>query len=638
MVPPPVQAGAGTGTGAAAQNAQFTQQFLSNVLSQRGPSALPYIEDAKWLIRQHLLSLIDTYPSLQPKTATFTHNDGRTVNLLQADGTIPMFYQDVLYNIPIVVWLMETYPRHPPCVYVAPTRDMIIKRPHPHVNPSGLVSIPYLHNWIYPSSNLVDLARNLSHVFARDPPLYSRQRPNPNPNPTPTPNPNPNPTDSSSMVVRPAIPPRVYSASPYGGRLPPSPQRQSEDPNEVFRRNSINKLLESLHGDIAALRKNREAEMEGLFNGQGVLRQREEQLCKGLREMQDEKEGLEQQLQMTLMNTDVLEAWLRENEGKMGNKVTGEIDDVFEPCDALSKQMIECTASDLAIEDVIYSLDKAVQEGSIPFDQYLKNIRSMSREQFFHRATAARVRSAQMQAQVASMASRAASQYVVWTACITDIQLRENEGKMGNKVTVEINDVFEPCDALSKQMIECTASDLAIKDVIYSLDKAVQEGSIPFDQYLKNIRSMSREQFFHRATAARVRFFFVKAGWPIVRAILEDLENEMVEDCDEQLKISRISKHRLRIPKIKSSRMVVLSMSSSSQRGMNFRPWIILPIIERAPRQFEPSAEPSAFPVEFVSGPKELLKARPFVTREDGEASPSFVEDGEASSYRDACL
>ncbi|KAK6928207.1 Steadiness box (SB) domain [Dillenia turbinata] len=396
-------------------NTQYIQQFLSSVLSQRGPSALPYTEDVKWLIRQHLIALSSSYPSLHPKTGMYTHNDGRSSNLLQADGTIPIYFHDVTYNIPIVIWLMESYPRHPPLVYVNPTRDMIIKRPHPYVNPSGVVSIPYLHNWIYPSSNLADLVRNLSDLFSHDPPLYSQRRPNP----SPSLNPNPNPSGSSVISggsgsgYRPVIPgPRVYPPSPpYGsGRM--NPGIGTEDPNEVFKRNAINKIVECVHSDVATLRKNREAEMEGLFNVQAVLRRREEELAKGLREMQEEKEGLEQQLQIILMNTDVSEAWLRENEGKLSNLGNVDVDNAFEPCDALSKQMLECTASDLAIEDVVYSLDKAVQDGSIPFDQYLRSVRLLSREQFFHRATGAKVRAAQTQAQVASMAARA-SHYVM---------------------------------------------------------------------------------------------------------------------------------------------------------------------------------------------------------------------------------
>ncbi|KAI3731935.1 hypothetical protein L1987_63128 [Smallanthus sonchifolius] len=402
---------------------QHAQQFLSSVLSQRGPASLPYSEDVKWLIRQHLLSLSESYPSLHHKTATFTHNDGRSVNLLQSDGTVPMVFQNVTYNIPVVIWLMETYPRHPPLVFVNPTRDMVIKRQHSFVNPSGLVSIPYLQNWVYPSSNLVDLARNLSNYFGNDPPLYSQRRPNPNPNPSFNTSGSPGPVSSGS--IRPAIPPRSYPPSPYvsggvggggggGGRIPsPSPPQRMgsgsfEDPAEVYKRNAINKLVENVHSDVMQLRKTREAEMEALFSAQAVLRRREEELSKGLREMLDEKEGLEQQLQMVLMNTDVLEGWVSENEGKLGGDSSNfDADDAVVPSDSLSKQMLECIASDLAIEDIVYALDKSVQDGSIPFDLYLKNIRLLSREQFFHRATSGKVRTVQMQAQVTSMASRA---------------------------------------------------------------------------------------------------------------------------------------------------------------------------------------------------------------------------------------
>ncbi|KAK2995734.1 hypothetical protein RJ640_004263 [Escallonia rubra] len=396
----------------ASQGSQFTQQFLSSVLSQRGPSALPYAEDVKWLIRQHLVALSDACPSLQPKTAAFTHNDGRTVHLLQADGTVPMPFGGVTYNIPVIIWLMESYPRHPPLVFVNPTPDIIIKSPNPFVKTSGMVSIPYLQNWVYPSSNLLDLSRNLSHYFAKDPPLYSQRRPNPHPHPI---NPNPAPSPSPSFnspnngpSVRPAIPPRAYPPSPYGsGRIQPERPSGTEDPTELFKRNAINKLVESLHSDIGSLRKTREAEMEGMFGAQAALRQREEQLSRGVREMQDEKEGLEQQLQMVLMNADVLEGWLRENEGKAANMGSVDVDDMFEACDPLSRQMLECTSSDLAIEDTVYTLDKAAQDGLLPFDQYLRNVRMLSREQFFLRATSAKVRAAQMQAQVSSMAARA---------------------------------------------------------------------------------------------------------------------------------------------------------------------------------------------------------------------------------------
>ncbi|XP_042496057.1 protein ELC-like [Macadamia integrifolia] len=387
-----------------ASKTQNSQQFLSNVLSERGPSALPYAEEVKWVICQHLIALIDTFPPLQPKTAAFTHNDGRTVNLLQAEGTVPMVYQDIMYYIPVVIWLMESYPRDAPCIYVTPTRGMIIKRPHSHVDPSGLVSHPYLHNWIYPSSNLVDLVCNLSYVFGNDPPVYSSPQAQ---GANPPPNRSPNSFSSSrSSSVHP----------PYGGSrfFPPAPspqQQHMEDQGEIYRRNLINQLMEKLHVDAEGLRKNREAGMEGLFDLQVILRQRDELLSMELRKFQEEKEGLEQELQMIMIDTDMLESWLRENGRRGGKAKSVEVEEVFELCDGLSRQMLECTAADLAIEDVIYTLDESVQEGSVPFDQYMRNIRSLSREQFFHRATATKARELQMQSQVANMATRI-SQYI----------------------------------------------------------------------------------------------------------------------------------------------------------------------------------------------------------------------------------
>lgn len=168
----------------------------------------------------------------------------------------------------------------------------------------------------------------------------------------------------------------------------------------------MNKLVQMAHTDITGMRKAREVEVEGLFSTQALLRRREEEINRGLKELQDEREGLEQQLQIVLMNSDILDAWVRENQSKNIDLKDLNVDNAFECVDVLSKQMLDCTSADLAIEDVVYALDKGLQEGAVPFDFYLRNVRLLSREQFFHRATAAKVRAAQMQAQVASMASR----------------------------------------------------------------------------------------------------------------------------------------------------------------------------------------------------------------------------------------
>jgi len=123
------------------------------------------------------------------------------------------------------------------------------------------------------------------------------------------------------------------------------------------------------------------------------LGERAGQLQKGVRELVQEKEGLENQLQLILTNTDVLESWLKANDKGLTQV---DIDDVFEPADALSKQLLECNAADFSIEDILYSLDKAAQEGAIPVDAYLKQVRVLSREQFIFRATSIKIYQAQL--------------------------------------------------------------------------------------------------------------------------------------------------------------------------------------------------------------------------------------------------
>ncbi|KAL6591272.1 hypothetical protein ACP70R_049775 [Stipagrostis hirtigluma subsp. patula] len=377
----------------------MAQQFLNTALSQRGPSALPYAEDVKWLIRNHLVALAEAFPSLHPKAALFTHNDGRAAHLLQADGTIPIHHAGASYNLPAVIWLPEPYPRSPPLVFLSPTRDMVIKPHHPLVDRSGLVAnAPYLRSWVFPSSNLVDLVRSLSHLFGLDPPLFTR---------SPTIPPNPTPPPAHASTPPPRVLPSPSSSSSY--RFPASPQLAArppptEDPAEVYKRNAIAKLVDMAYADAAALRTAREAEVDALFAVQAELRHRGDLLADGVRKMGEEKEALERRLQDVMTATDAMEAWVSNN-SRRGNN-TQSTEEAIEPADVLSRQMIDCTAADLALEDTIYALDKAIQEGSVQFDGYLRSVRALSREQFFHRALSAKVHSAQQQAKVASMAAR----------------------------------------------------------------------------------------------------------------------------------------------------------------------------------------------------------------------------------------
>lgn len=82
--------------------------------------------------------------------------------------------QGAKYNIPVSLWLPESYPQVPPIMYVVPTPDMIIKPRHPFVDASGLVSTPYIRNWVSPHSTLMIMCNDISIQFGQDPPLFSK--------------------------------------------------------------------------------------------------------------------------------------------------------------------------------------------------------------------------------------------------------------------------------------------------------------------------------------------------------------------------------------------------------------------------------------------------------------------------------
>jgi ESCRT-I complex subunit TSG101 len=114
------------------------------------------------------------YPSLSVRDDPFTHNDGRVTRLLRAEGTVPIYYQGVKYNIPVSLFLPETFPRVGPIVYVTPTANMIIKPGHGLVDGGGLVSRDPSGGWRYPASSLREYAKNLAEAFGVEPPLFAK--------------------------------------------------------------------------------------------------------------------------------------------------------------------------------------------------------------------------------------------------------------------------------------------------------------------------------------------------------------------------------------------------------------------------------------------------------------------------------
>ena len=68
--------------------------------------------------------------------------------LLGLTGVIPVTYRNVIYNIPIGVWLKFDYPITPPDFVVMPTEKMKIVIGK-HVTADGKITHPYLDSYSF---------------------------------------------------------------------------------------------------------------------------------------------------------------------------------------------------------------------------------------------------------------------------------------------------------------------------------------------------------------------------------------------------------------------------------------------------------------------------------------------------------
>ncbi|CDQ59281.1 unnamed protein product [Oncorhynchus mykiss] len=54
------------------------------------------------------------HPAMKPVAGTYTFSDGTQKDLLKLIGNIPVKYEGHSYNLPILLWLMDSFPFTPP--------------------------------------------------------------------------------------------------------------------------------------------------------------------------------------------------------------------------------------------------------------------------------------------------------------------------------------------------------------------------------------------------------------------------------------------------------------------------------------------------------------------------------------------
>jgi len=382
-------------------------------------------------IRDEVFNVMTAVQSLAAKIGTLVLNDGSDSRLLILHGTMPIFYQNNQYNIPVEIFIMSKFPVEAPMVFLRPTSDMQINTSHPNVNREGLVSIPYLSSWTT-SSSLQELITFMSSAFSATPPLYAKPNPDLQPSamkpeitgPQPRPARNPSPTQSlkpppaaatlynpnagaqysqflgsnlgMSSISGPGGSYRYDSSSgpvtqpQYSKVQVPHTGQTVYNPNPAdVKAGLLEAVSLKLAGmcqvhledcaveiDVAkATKMNLEAKKLGL--GQAIA------------DLSKQKADLEQALIAMQLKNKELSDW----EQDAVQKPVKDIEDHLQPYDEVSEQLVRLSAEVCALDDVIDTLSMGYKKGGESrVGSFLQNIRRLSHQQFLAKAHIVKIR------------------------------------------------------------------------------------------------------------------------------------------------------------------------------------------------------------------------------------------------------
>uniref|UniRef100_A0A8D3A8P0 Tumor susceptibility 101a n=1 Tax=Scophthalmus maximus TaxID=52904 RepID=A0A8D3A8P0_SCOMX len=332
---------------------------------------------------REITNVISQYKDLKPVMDAYVFNDGSTRDLMSLTGTVPVSYRGNVYNIPVCLWLLDTYPYNPPICFVKPTSAMMIKTGK-HIDANGKIYLPYLHEWKHPQSDLYGLIQVMIVVFGEEPPVFSR--------PTTQ---APYQSFQAAGPPNPSYMPGMPAVSPYGpsncslfniASLPSSSQGPNRDGTigeDTIRASLISAVSDKLRWRMKEEMDRAQAELD-------ALKRTEEDLKKGHQKLEEMVSRLDQEVTEVDRNIELLkrkDEELSEALEKMENQSeNNDIDDVIVPTAPLYKQILNLYAEENAIEDTIFYLGEALRRGVIDLEVFLKHVRLLSRKQFQLRA------------------------------------------------------------------------------------------------------------------------------------------------------------------------------------------------------------------------------------------------------------
>lgn len=341
-----------------------------------------------------------------------------------------MTYKGNTYNIPICIWLMDTHPYNAPMCYVKPTSGMQIKVSI-FVDHNGKIYLPYLHDWVPNSSDLLGLIQVMIVTFGEQPPVYAKRPDMQSSTPYPTQPYMPMPGGSSGSSAAPYPPyPTGLSYQPAASNQYPYPPYPSVYPNypstsfpyppstnhafpsypcfpgppqsgKISSPPAINtanssggttgtiteehiraSLLSAVEDKVRRRLREQFSQMQAELE---TLSRTQQELLQGKSKLEDilarlEKEQVELDKNISILKDKEKE--LEKDIERLSEQQPLDVDEAVTTTAPLYKQLLIAFAEEAATEDAIYYMGEALRRGVIDLDVFLKQVRSLSRKQF----------------------------------------------------------------------------------------------------------------------------------------------------------------------------------------------------------------------------------------------------------------
>jgi len=327
---------------------------------------LPNQYQDKARLRSDIVNLFKICPSLTPEMNSFS-GSGRTVTLLYLAGVIPISYGGATYNIPVTIYFDPPYPRTAPRCFVTPTEGMALKTNHPNVDQGGMIYLPYLSTWDVNTSTLAELMTFVASAFSSSPPVYAKAAGATQP---PVARATATATQGYAQPARPAVAVARPVPTAVATAVPLTEREKAVRALTEEARQRWPSALEPIIKDINDQAK-RKAELQNAADKvDQAMSALESETCEA-QAKEAELQGIEAQLQ----------TFVTAHAGQEPDP-----DTLKDSLDQNSSLVLELIAEEMAMEEYLAALDELLESRKVSMDDFLREVRDVSREQFKVRA------------------------------------------------------------------------------------------------------------------------------------------------------------------------------------------------------------------------------------------------------------